>query len=937
MSLFRRIRERIERNKIDSLAILLLAAWPFLYFWPAALRQGVFAFGDISLFFYPTHLAYADALHQLRLPLWEPRILDGFPLFAEGQIGALYPTHPFLYGLLPIDVATNYDILTLVAWVAVGTYLFVRSLKLHPTSAALAAFAFSAGGFFIPRLQHMSILATAAWLPWLLWAWEKHETARERSSRLRWFALLALFSGIQLLGGHPQFALLSAVLVALYASVRWKRDESAPVKRNLFFEYLDLTRLVPVVLFFALGAAMAAIQLLPTFELSSLTDRATGLLPKFFTAFSLRPMHYLMLLNPFLLGNPYPKVSVEVIGYIGLLPLFLAIGAPLVRRDRRVAFFALIALVALFLGLGDVNIFYRALRYLPLFNYFRVPSRFFFWYTFAAAMLAAFTFDYLLARARGALRLTRAQKITLGTLGVSLVALAALVPALPLDTWLAAWVWLPVALAAAAAWILLGARRALFSRATLAMLALGLVVIDLFSFGAVYSKTYDVMLPVAEFYAQPKVLSVLKNLTPQDGRVLTSLWIYPTPAGMNETLYPNVSLTYGVPSALGYTPLIPQRTSEYMDDLNAPMLNLSNVRYYLVPQLLPVDPTTEGADLKNDFAPDYVGHAMSIPPTRASEIEVVSSLAQSVHLTNGTPVARIELASPDGGTYVLLLRAGVDTAEWAYERSDVLKVIQHAMPPVATTFPAYSAFPVQQHVGHNYLARFDVSENGQARTIDRIHIVPLIDPGLIHIERVNFVAPDGQAASLAHLIGRDDQTLIYRDAQYVAVFENPDALPRAFLVHTAHLADDHAALQEMTREDFKPLQDLILADGAPIREGGAQPTQTARGLQRADEQVRLVDEQPERVVLSVRASAPGYLLLADAWYPGWIARVDGADTPIHRADLIFRAVPVSAGTHEIVFEYRPTTFYVGAALSAVGLLSVMGMLAQSRRARGLLR
>jgi len=168
-SLFLRMRQTIARNKTDCLAVVLLAAWPLIYFWQAALRQAVFFFGDIFLFFYPTHLAYADALHQGRLPLWEPRILAGFPLYAEGQIGALYPLHPILYGLLPIDVATNYDILLHLAWVAVGMYLFTRALKLRPASAFLAAAAFAFGGFFVPRLQHMSVLATASWLPWLMW------------------------------------------------------------------------------------------------------------------------------------------------------------------------------------------------------------------------------------------------------------------------------------------------------------------------------------------------------------------------------------------------------------------------------------------------------------------------------------------------------------------------------------------------------------------------------------------------------------------------------------------------------------------------------------------------------------------------------------------------------------------------------------------------
>ncbi len=920
---FHRLRGWIAQNKHDVAAALLLVAWPFLYFFPATLRQAAFAFGDLSLFFIPTHLAYANALRQFRLPLWEPRILDGFPLFAEGQIGALYPTHPFLYGLLPIDLATNYDILIQIAWVALGTYLFARALRLSPPAAFLGAFAFSTGGFFIPRLQHLSILATAAWLPWLLWGWEKFETAPNRSSRLRWFALLALFSGIQLTGGHPQFAFLSAILVSLYALVRWRRDELAVRSQNLLREYFDPSHLIPVILFFALGAAYAAVQLLPTLELSSLSDRATGLLPKFFTAFSLRPVHYLMLLNPFLLGNPYPKVSVEVIGYIGLLPLLLAVGAPLVRRDRRVVFFALIALVALFMGLGDQNIVYRGMRYLPLFNYFRVPSRFFFWYTFAAALLAAMTFDVLLARARAAARWTRAQKVALGVIVALIAALVALVPALPVETWLAIWVWLPVALACFAAWMALGARRGLFARETLAMLVIGVTVIDLGLFAAVYAKTYDEMVPLADFYAQPRSLSVLKNLSPQDGRVLTSLWIYPVPDAMRESLYPNISLTYGVPSAMGYTPLIPQRVSEYLDRINAPMLNLSNIRYYLVPQLLPVDPQTEGEDLTNIFAPDYIRHLMTFPATPVSKVKIISSLAQSVGFHYGDPVAQVSLITQDGGQYTFPLRVGIDTAEWAYERSDVRRAIQYPMPPVATTFPAFSAFPVQQHVGHNYLAQFDVSQNGQPRQVTGVFITPLIDAGLIHIERLSLVSPNGTETSLAHLIGRSDQTLIYRDAQYVTVFENPDALPRAFLVHNAHLAGDAAALDEMTQDAFTPRQTLILADGAPMPGAGAQ---------RANEQVQIVDYEPERVVLSVHASAPGYVLLSDAWYPGWTARLDGAAAPIHRADLIFRAVQVDAGVHQIVLEYRPTTFYVGAAVSALAVLVLIGIVLMSRRA-----
>ncbi|MBI5650661.1 MAG: YfhO family protein [Chloroflexi bacterium] len=915
----------------DLLAILLLVGFPLAFFAPAALRQAVFFFGDIFLFFYPTHLAYADALRQFRLPLWEPRMFAGFPLFAEGQIAALYPLHPILYGLFPIDVATNYDILIHLAWVAIGMYLFARALNLHRASALLAGLAFGMGGFFVARLQHMSVLSTAAWLPWLLWAWEKSEHAATWRARARWLALMALFSGVQLFGGHPQFAFLSAILAGLYALVNWRRAGEQGSKGGggiaprpefvkTFFNYFDPVRVVPMLIVFGIGAAIAAVQLMPTFELGGFSNRATGLLPKFFNAFSLRPIHYLMLFLPFVQGNPFPNVSVEVIGYIGLIPLLLAIGAPFVRRDRRVVFFAFIALIALFLGLGDQNLLYRGMRYLPLFNYFRVPSRFFFWYSFAAAMLAVITFDSFLTRARITVHLSRAQKIALsaGALGIALV--AGLIPAVPLDIWLSAWIVLPAILALIAVGIFLGARRGLFTRTTLAALVISITAIDLAFFAAVYAKTYDATTTVEDFYAKPRSYEFVQNLKPQDGRILSSLWIYPILSTMRESLYPNLSMIYGVPNAIAYTPLIPQRTSEYLEKINSPMFDLLGVRYYTLPQLLPVDAKTEADDLSNDFALDVVLHYATFAPMPVTQIKIASSLAQSVDFPTGTEVARLQIACADE-MLTIPIRAGIDTAEWAYSRTDVLKVVKHARPPIATTFPARTAFPTEAHDGHTFLAQFDITRAGKPCDASGLYIFPHIQYGLLRVERVTLVAPDGAETSLTRLTGRSDQSLIYR-SNYVALYENHDAMPRAFLAHNARVVDDEAALKEISRDDFKPRDTLLLASGASLR---------ARDPNLSGEFARIDEYAPERVVISARANTDAYLVLTDSWYPGWIARVDGIETPIERADYIFRAVRLAPGEHRVEFEFRPASLLIGAIISGIALIALLGVVIVSKR------
>jgi hypothetical protein len=86
---------------------------------------------------------------------------------------------------------------------------------------------------------------------------------------------------------------------------------------------------------------------------------------------------------------------------------------------------------------------------------------------------------------------------------------------------------------------------------------------------------------------------------------------------------------------------------------------------------------------------------------------------------------------------------------------------------------------------------------------------------------------------------------------------------------------------------------------------------------------RLSEDRPEEVVAELTASNPGLLVVTDLHYPGWIAEEGGRRLPILAADGWFRAVALPAGTHRVVFRYRPISFYAGSAVSAAGLLTVL--------------
>ncbi|HEY3107708.1 MAG TPA: YfhO family protein, partial [Chloroflexota bacterium] len=81
-------------------------------------------------------------------------------------------------------------------------------------------------------------------------------------------------------------------------------------------------------------------------------------------------------------------------------------------------------------------------------------------------------------------------------------------------------------------------------------------------------------------------------------------------------------------------------------------------------------------------------------------------------------------------------------------------------------------------------------------------------------------------------------------------------------------------------------------------------------------------EDGERVRVRVRAARPAFLVLADTFYPGWTARVDGVERPIRRADYLFRAVAVPAGEHVVDFSFEPLSFRVGALVSALTMLAL---------------
>ena len=104
-------------------------------------------------------------------------------------------------------------------------------------------------------------------------------------------------------------------------------------------------------------------------------------------------------------------------------------------------------------------------------------------------------------------------------------------------------------------------------------------------------------------------------------------------------------------------------------------------------------------------------------------------------------------------------------------------------------------------------------------------------------------------------------------------------------------------------------------------------------------EARILGYGNHRVNIQASLDSPGILVLADSFYPGWNAYVNGRQEKIYRANLFFRAVRLSAGTHNVEFLYEPRSFAIGRAVSIVTLsliVAVSMLLYMQKRRRKLI-
>ncbi len=164
-------------------------------------------------------------------------------------------------------------------------------------------------------------------------------------------------------------------------------------------------------------------------------------------------------------------------------------------------------------------------------------------------------------------------------------------------------------------------------------------------------------------------------------------------------------------------------------------------------------------------------------------------------------------------------------------------------------------------------------------------------------------------------------TPIFKDGASGCVYRNNTVLARAYEVHNVSWANPRDAARLLGSGMADPREQVLL-DLATVGDRAAWRVTPADST--GGDRVTVTRYDLDDVNLSVRSRGAGIVVLSDAYAEGWTATVDGRPAPLARADGILRAVPVTSGTHVVVFHYQPASFSIGLLVSLGALVLWLG-------------
>ena len=856
----------------DFVFLALLLALPVVAHAPCWWEARLLGPGDGAALHFPLRALVWEAYRGGEVPAWNPTIFLGTPLLAAYRPGAFYPAMPLL-ALLPPFPAFQLLVLGSLAAAGALVFFYVRGLGAEPVGAYVAGFCFSLGPYLVGHVDDSATLVAAPMLPLVLLAAEAH-IARGGHARA---AGLAVSIAALLLAGSPEAARAGLALVAgrLLVGHLSARGAAASWSASLFAV--------------AAGFLLAAPQLLPTFLAAREAGRpVTGLATEAVTL----PGAAGLILR-YVSHTPAPALA------LAALPLALT------QTPVRVLGVALALVAGLQWGRGPLS----------------APGALALVFDLTLSVLAGLSLSAQW-RARRAAEGRRLRGWFLVASVLSAAALSVSAAALgPLPQGLAGAVGV-LALSLILYFPLADSADPVIARVWLLPLTVSFVLQP-------HGRRAWETAPRREelLHGTSTRQSIDRAMAPRGGEpnlALVREWPGSEAADLG---YGNLGGLSGRRSANGYDPMVPLRTRAALSAMSAggtlpgaffrsdpARLALLGIRWVQVPASAlaaapdaagfgePLDVTLEPG--RDRFFP--------LPLVRGSQVRLASWMSEAVGVPHASPVARLTVRLASGRELPLLVRAGVETAEWAYDRPDVRGAIAHRRAPILESFATAGGFE-----GHHYLGVLPLPGR---YLVDGIRVERLAGPGRFTVSRLALLDPEsGRATPVSLAAGYVSDSARFREAAAtpgVRLFESTATVGPARVVERLRvLGDDEAVLAALaapTAAGVDPRREAL----ATARD--ARDVSVPAGARASRAEVARAGGSR----LEVRAEGPGLLVVAQGFDPGWAARVDDRPATVLRVDHAQLGIVLPAGPHHVALRYRARGLLAGtglAAAAAVGL------------------
>lgn len=906
---------------------LLVSVW-IIFFSRILSGRWVYFLDDLKIIYFPLETVYAQFQRAWQLPVWSNYFGFGQPLLAWGQLGFFTPVHVILRAMRvpPLDLL-QISVLVYFALGLWGMYAWLKLQRLKVWPATLGAIVFVFSGFNIGHLNHVNFYTGTMLLPWLLLATSLF-LAKPTLRAALWVALVA---AIMALSAQPQivsycFVLAGIIVVAEFLArvlSRSKQEKIRFLTRAFGFGALAIV----------LALGLSSFATLPLREFLPLTERAGALPLSELYDFSYPPFHAITLIFPYFFGDHSaywgPKGFQELAAFTGIIPLLLAgysIGAWRQTKFRalKLAGIALLAVSAAF-ALGQYSPFYSYLVENHWLTSLSIPGRFVMFFDFGIAILAAVGLSETMQRQRWTKTLASILAVTLfipflWELVVNYGFISRGLSLSPQNLWGVFLTISGVALAAAL-WLKPG----IFKPEHLVPTS---VIFTAFTL-LIYAWNYNPVSP------RSSVISPF----------ISSLQSYGRENGLPPRLYSREDLLNSSNSAaLKSTDPISPKFSVFQP-VN---ITVSNPCFDI-----PMNPPVSGGrggltvSLRNELA------AEPLRQIALSVSEVSARPDQHLCFDNVKQPGRYVLSfSSDNDSGVNLavypepldsllaaylvrkpqpspedifaakkpLRVNLSTAVPATRDVEGVTLARHlqAVAPASSArwIGALSIRPYREFIEMFFANDREVLDGDGIHVLDRYQRLFNL-AGITHFVQVlNEGAQDNMPAAGFRLT--QSEALGSKQAR---LYTNPDAFPKAFLVHDAIFkAADDDARYAMLENDFNPRQLIYISGDTPPRDLAPASGKLASGS------ISITKYSDLKVEAQVETAEGNWLVLADSATPQWHAKIDEQPAPLFVADTMFKTVYVPAGNHKVTFYYDSPAVNQAKYITAISLVILIVLL-----------